>query len=124
MGADELESRNHLSLKELEAERGGRKVRKLLAGTFVATALTFGAGPQAFAQSTTTDDVDEVQNTVENAAESDDSGKWGLLGLAGLIGLAGLAGLKRRDRDNVGAYRNADGSAGTATTQTGSTQVR
>jgi len=87
---------------------GGRTVRKLLAGTFVATALTFGAGHQAFAQSTTTDNVDEVQNTAQNAAESDDSGKWGLLGLAGLIGLAGLAGLKRRDRDDVAAYRSAE----------------
>jgi len=46
----------------------------------VATALTFGAAHQAFAQATTTDNVDEVQNTAQNAAESDDSGKWGLLG--------------------------------------------
>jgi MYXO-CTERM domain-containing protein len=82
----------------------GGTMRKMLAGTAVAMALSFGAVHPAFAQTTTTPDV-----TVEKDDDSD-SGKLGLFGLAGLLGLAGLAGLKRRDREDPYANRTGTGA--------------
>ncbi len=79
-------------------------MRKILASTVLATALTFGAVHPAFAQTTTTEPVSTVKTD-----DDSDSGKWGLLGLVGLLGLAGLAGLKRRDRDDV-AVRGETGA--------------
>jgi len=76
-------------------------MRKILASTVLATALSFGAVHPAFAQTTTTEPVATVQTD-----DDSNSGKWGLLGLLGLLGLGGLAGLKRRDRDDVAVRRD------------------
>lgn len=69
-------------------KRKDSKMKKLLAGPALASALLFGTASVADAQETPAQ---------EDAAADEDSDKTGLFGLIGLLGLAGLAGLKRRD---------------------------
>ena len=75
-------------------------MRKALAATVTAAAVTIGGSLGAGPVSAGTDDttveipIPDVDNPLDDSGD-DGFDDWGLLGLLGLIGLAGLAGRKR-----------------------------
>ena len=78
-------------------------MRKTIAATLAATAITFGGvgvahatAPEAASSASVV--AQQAQDEHSDSEGSDKTGLWGLLGLSGLLGLAGL---KRRNDPTV-----------------------
>jgi MYXO-CTERM domain-containing protein len=76
-------------------------MRKALAMSALVAGLSFGPIAMAGAQTSTTNDPNDVEGIDNPVDENDNSGfdDWGLFGLLGLLGLAGLAKRTHRHDD-------------------------
>ena len=86
-------------------------MRKAIAATCIAGALTLGTGSASFANVRAQNGQENGQAQTDNTSNNNDNSDSGKLGLIGLLGLAGLAGLRRRD-DRRDAMRGQDAYRG------------